>query len=143
MKDTFDRVSEFMKSVAHETPMESGEGAVIILALTRQGCEEGQSRTCAMVQGTCGDLEELLFYTLVSDKKMRSVILEAMKSHLIKSVIPENILEEMAKKAESACDKPTAADPSEVQPTTTDSDAPNTPDTPDTDAHTTGTEAKA
>lgn len=137
MNETFERINQFMKSLVAETPMKPGEGAVIVLALTRHECEEGESRTSAMVQGTGSDLEELLFYTLVRDDKMRSIVLEAMKAHLLKSIIPNDVLKEMTRRKNPSCDEPTAADPSEVQPTTAD------PDAPDTDAHTTGTEAKA
>lgn len=110
--------------------MKPGEGAVIVLALTRDGCKEGESRTSAMVQGTGYDLEQLIFHTLVQDDKIRSIVLEAMKSHLLKSIIPDDVLKEMARRKDPSCDGPNTADP-------------EYPDTPDTDAHTTGTEAKA
>lgn len=127
MNETFERINQFMKSLAAETPMKPGEGAVIILALTRDGCKEGENRTSSMVQGNGYDLEALLFHTLVEDNKMRSIVLEAMKSHLLKSIIPDDVLKEMTRRKNPSCDEPTAADP----------------DAPDTDAHTTGTEAKA
>lgn len=127
MNETFERINEFIKSFAAETPMKPGEGAVIVLALTRHECEEGVCRTASLVQGTGYDLEELIFYTLMKDDKMRSIVLEAMKGHLLKSIIPNDVLEEMARRKNPSCDGPNTADP----------------DAPDTDAHTTGTEAKA
>lgn len=130
MNETFERINQFMKSFAAETPMKPGEGAVIVLALTRDGCKEGECKTSSMVQGTGYDLEQLLFYTLVQDNKMRTIVLEAMKSHLLKSIIPNDVLKEMARRKDPSCDEPNTADP-------------EYPDTPDTDAHTTGTEAKA
>lgn len=116
-----------MKSFAAETPMKPGEGAVIVLALTRHECEEGESRTSSLVQGTGYDLKQLIFHTLVQDDKMRSIVLEAMKTNLLKSIIPDDVLKEMARRKDPSCDGPNTADP----------------DAPDTDAHTTGTEAKA
>lgn len=116
-----------MKSLSAETPIKPGEGAVIVLALTRHECEEWECRTSSMVQGTGYDLEQLILHTLVKDDKMRSIVLEAMKTHLLKSIIPNDILKEMARRKDPSCDGPNTADP----------------DAPDTDAHTTGTEAKA
>lgn len=107
--------------------MKPGEGAVIIIALTRDECEKGKNRTSAMVQGTACDLEELIFHTLMQDDKMSPIVLEAVKSHLLKSIIPDDLLKEMARRKNPSCDGPNTADPN----------------APDTDAHTTGTEAKA
>lgn len=127
MNETFERINQFMKSLAAETPMKPGEGAVIILALTRDGCKEGEHMTSSMIQGNGYDLEQLILHTLVKDCKMRSIVLEAMETHMLKSLIPDDVLKEMTRRKNPNCDEPTAADP----------------DAPDTDAHTTGTEAKA
>ena len=110
--------------------MKPGEGAVIILALTRDECEERVCKTSSIVQGTGYDLEQLLFHTLVKDGKMRSFVLEAMKSHLLESIIPDDVLKEMARRKDPSCDEPNTADP-------------EYPKCPDTDANTIGTEAKA
>ena len=100
-----------MKSFAEETPMKPGEGAVIVLALTRHECEEGVCKTSSMVQGTGYDLKQLLFHTLVKEDKMRFIVLEAMKSHLLKSIIPDDVLKGMARRKNPGCDGPNTADP--------------------------------
>lgn len=122
-----------MKSLAAETPMKPGEGAVIILALTRDGCKEGESRTSSMVQGTGYDLEQLIFHTLVQDDKMRSIVLEAMKTNLLKSIIPDDVLKEMARRKDPSCDEPHGENPPHGA----------NPDAPDTDRDINEDEAKA
>lgn len=86
MNEMYEKVKAFTAQIKDEE-MDKENTAILILMLDSKDMQDGEGQTSALIKGTVEKLIELLYYTVLKNKDLKPMLIEALKIDILGKVL--------------------------------------------------------